>query len=160
MGTRLLAGRLFSEGYSWDGKDPAFGVVIAFAGGFLLVGAVTTLLSEGGGPAKSTPVKREYSYPESLAARGRYEDAIDGYQVCCADYPEDPEPYVRIARLYRDHFEMYDEALFWVKRARSESALNSGRELLITQEIIEVYTCRIGQPRKAIPELASLGARA
>ena len=161
----IIAAALVGLYYGLSGQDPGFAVVVAFAGGFVLVGGATTLLSGVGGSmagtiyhpsAESTPVKREYSYPESLAARGHYEDAINAYQVCCADHPEDPEPYVRIARLYRDQLHMYDEALLWFKRARSESALSSGRELLITQEIIEIFTRRIGDPQRAIPELARL----
>jgi len=105
---------------------------------------------------KSTPAVREYSYPESLAIRGRYEDAIDAYQVCCVDYPEDPEPYVRIGRIYRDELCQYDEALTWFKRARTEAKMDRGRELLVSQEIIEIYSRRLGEPRRAIPELARI----
>ncbi len=144
--------------------NPAIGV-LAFLFCFLFTFTMTNLFSEGAGAVagtiyhpsgKSTPPKREYSYPESLVARGHYEEAVTAYQLCCADFPDDPEPYVRIARLYRDKLEKHEDALFWFKRARSDAQVDKGRELLITQEIIEIYTGKLDVPQKAIPELARL----
>ncbi len=85
-----------------------------------------------------------------------YEDAIVAYHVCSTDYPEDPEPYVRIGRICRDNLSQYDEALLWFKRARSEATVNPGLDLLISQEIIEIYTRRLNMPERAIPELARI----
>ncbi len=150
------------------GAYAGFGFIPGFLVGFTIVFVITLTIVEGTGKmvstvynpsGDSTPVRREYSYAESLAVRGRYEDAIDAYQVCCADFPEDPEPYVRIARIYRDDLKQFDEAVFWFKRARSEATVDRGRELLITQEIIEIYANKLGAPRKAIPELARIKER-
>jgi tetratricopeptide (TPR) repeat protein len=165
IGALSLAGGIIGALGGWYA---GFGVIPGFVVGFTIVFAVTFGLVEGTGKmmstvynpsGESTPVRREYSYPESLAVRGRYEDAIDAYQVCCADFPEDPEPYVRIARIYRDELGQLDEALFWFKRARSEANVDSGRELLITQEIIDIYTKKLDTPGKAIPELARIKER-
>lgn len=147
------------------GKVIGIGAIPGFVAGFAISFSVALAIAESVGKlfgtihnpsGKSTPVVREYSYPESLAIRGRYEDAIDAYQVCCVDHPEDPEPYVRIARIYRDELHQYDEALFWFKRARTEAKLDRGRELLVSQEMIEIYTRKLGQPGSAIPELARI----
>ncbi len=144
------------------------GILIGFAVGFTFSLVVSLVVVESVGnvmgtihnpSGKSTPVVREYSYPESLAIRGRYEDAIDAYQVCCSDHPDDPEPYVRIARIYRDNLEQYDEAILWLKRARSEAAMSKGQELLASQEIIEIYTRKMNTPERAIPELARLAEK-
>ena len=150
------------------GRFIGVGALIGFIAGFSVTFLVSLAIVEGVGnlmgtihnpSGKSTPVIREYSYPESLAIRGRYEDAIDVYQVCCTDYPEDPEPYVRIGRIYRDNLNQHDEALLWFKRARSEATVHRGIELLITQEIIEIYTRRMNTPERAIPELARLAEK-
>jgi hypothetical protein len=141
------------------------GVVIGFIAGFSVTFLVSLAIVEGAGKVmgtihnpsgKSTPVVHEYSYPESLAIHGRYEDAIDAYQVCSTDYPDDPEPYVRIGRICRDNLNQYDEALLWLKRARSEATVNRGLDLLISQEIIEIYTRKLNMPERAIPELARI----
>lgn len=151
---------------AYEGRWSALvGIIAGFLIAGLIVFVVATVVSRGTATlagsvllpsGKSTPAQREYSYPQSLAARGRYEEAITAFQVCCLDHPEDPEPYVRIARIYRDHLRSYDDALFWFKRARSESTLSPRYEMLITQEIIEVHTCKAGNPQKAIPELARM----
>lgn len=165
IGAFSLAGGMIGALAGWYA---GFGVFPGFMVGFTIVFAITFGMVEAAGKmmgtvynpsGESTPVRREYSYPESLAVRGRYEDAIDAYQVCCADFPEDPEPYVRIARIYRDELHQLDEALFWFKRARSEANVDSGRELFITQEIIDIYTKKLGTPGKAIPELARIRER-
>jgi tetratricopeptide (TPR) repeat protein len=142
-----------------------FGPVPGFFVGFLFVYLVTKGASEGAGAAagkiyhpsgRSTPVKHEYSFPESLAARGRYEEAVTAYEVAVSEFPEDPEPYIRIARLNRDKLSEYEDAVFWFKRARNDSEIPSGQELLVTQELIEIYRDKLGTPTRAIPELARI----
>jgi hypothetical protein len=160
-----LAGGMIGALAGWFA---GFGVIPGFIVGSLIVFVITMGIVEGAGSivgtvhnpsGKSTPVRREYSYPESLAVRGRYEEAIDAYQVCCVDFPEDPEPYVCIARIYRDNLEQMEESVFWFKRARSEATVDLGRELLIAQEIIEIYTNKLDNPNRAIPELARIRDR-
>lgn len=105
---------------------------------------------------ESTPVVREYSKPQALAAGGHFREAIEAYGDAVAVYPEDPEPYLRIARILRDKLHEYEEAVTWFKRARAESKIDPGRELLVSQEIIEIYRRRLNAPVRAIPELARL----
>ena len=83
-------------------------------------------------------------------------EAIEVYEDAVTIYPADPEPYVCIARIYRDRLGGFEDAVSWFKRARAESNMESGREMLVTQEIIEIYRRRLDQPRRAIPELARL----
>lgn len=141
------------------------GPVPGFIVGFLIVFLVTKGLSEGAGgvagkiyhpSGRSTPGKHEYSYPESLAARGLYEEAVTAYEAAVSEFPEDPEPYIRIARLKRDKLSEFEEAVFWFKRARADSKIAAGQELLVTQEMIEIYRDKQGTPTRAIPELARM----
>lgn len=108
---------------------------------------------------RGTAVRREYSQADSLVARGKYEDAAAAYEVACLEYPDDPEPYFRLARLLRDHLERYDEAISWFERARAESRLKGLQGLVISQELIELYIHKLRTPRKAIPELMRLCQR-
>ena len=105
---------------------------------------------------RSSPVKHEYSYPESLAARGLYEEAVTAYEVAVSEFPEDPEPYIRIARTKRDKLSEFEDAVFWFKRARNDSEISQGQELVVTQEMIEIYRDKLGTPTRAIPELARI----
>ncbi len=130
-------------------------VVYSITSGF--VAAAASLFGKVYNPsAESTPRRKEYSQAEALAIRGQYDEAIEAYEVALSDAPEDPEPYIRIARIYRDELRRFDDALYWFKRARSDATIEKGRELLVTQEIIEIYGKRLGEPRRAIPELARL----
>ena len=142
-----------------------FGLFPGFVAGSLLVYLVTKSIVASAGVAAgtiyhpsggSTPAKHEYSYPESLAARGRYDEATVAYEAAISEFPEDPEPYLRLARLYRDKLGQYEQSVRCFKRARNDSAISKGQELLATQEIIEIYRARLGTPTRAIPELARI----
>jgi hypothetical protein len=76
--------------------------------------------------------------------------------VAVSEFPEDPEPYIRIARLKRDKLSQYEDAVFWFKRARNDSDISGGQELLVTQEMIEIYRDKLETPTRAIPELARI----
>ncbi len=107
----------------------------------------------------STPGAREYSEPQSLARRGLFQEAIDCYETYVAEFPDDPEPCIGIARIYRDHLQRYDDAVRWFRRARQAGGIDRGCEILVTREIIELYTGKLDTPRGAIPELARLADR-
>jgi hypothetical protein len=102
------------------------------------------------------PVKRDYSYAQSLSARGDYRGAIREYEQAVLAYPDDPEPYLRVARMYRRELGDPEMAVQWFKRARKEAALGRGQEFVATQEIIELYRNELATPTRAIPELARL----
>jgi hypothetical protein len=147
------------------GWNPIVGAVLGFVtifsgvyfGSTRLIGGVGEIAGSLHNPSgKSTPPKREYSRAQSLVARGLYEEAAIAYEVHCIEHPEDPEPFFRIARLLRDRLQRYDDAVSWLRRARTDAKLSSGQELVITQEIIELYMRKLGTPRKAMPELASI----
>ncbi len=108
---------------------------------------------------RGTAVRPEYSRAESLVARGEYEDAAAAYEAECLEHPEDPEPYVRLARLLRDHLGRHEEAVTWFTRARSDAQLKGLQGLVITQEIVELYVHKLRTPRRAIPELTLLCQR-
>ncbi len=140
--------------------------------GGVLAGAVVSIISlnvAGGGAAvmgkihnpsgKSTPAVREYSRAQSLVKRGRYSEAVDTYELAVAEFPEDPEPYIRIARVCRDQLRDYERSLQWFKRARADAAIDMGRNLVVSQEIIELYRRKLDTPQKALPELARIVER-
>lgn len=114
-----------------------------------------------GGPMPPTP---QYSYPESLVARGMYEDAIGAYQEAITEEaenrPVDAEPYLRIARVYRDQLKRPEDALTWFGHARRADAATRGQVDLATREIVEIHLHGGGDRLRAIPELARLAEQA
>jgi tetratricopeptide (TPR) repeat protein len=108
---------------------------------------------------RTTPEKREYSYAQSLEARGAYREAIHAYENAVLQFGQDPEPYIRIARIYRDQLKAFHEAAQWLRRARSDADIDAGRELVVTQELVELYRDKLDAPNRAIPELARIVER-
>lgn len=136
------------------------GYAAAYAGARFLVEGAGRLAGALFNPSgRSTPSRPEYSYPASLAARGRLEEAIAAYESCAAENPDDPEPCLRIARLYRDSLARYEDALLWFRRARQAPGIDPGRELLATREIIEICMTKLESPLRAAPELARIADR-
>src|SRR5690606_6078482 len=76
-----------------------------------------------------------------------------------AVYPEDVDPKVRLARLYRDALQQPEDAVVWFRRALGTPALEAGVEQGVLRELIEVYTHRLRRPREAAPWLARLAAQ-
>ncbi len=135
----------------------AVGVAISYFTTMLLAESVASLVEKIHNPSgKSTPHRREYSRARAHQIRGEFEQAIAIWELYCTEYPEDPEPYIELARLYRNELGDFENAVHWFKKARNESDIESGRALLATQEIIEVYTQKMDQPKRAIPELVLL----
>jgi tetratricopeptide (TPR) repeat protein len=149
-------------GFVGFGRLPGFlaGALLVYLIASAVEGSAASLFGRIYNPRSgSKSRKREYSYAESLAVRGLYDQAIEAYEVALSEFPEDPEPYARIARIYRDKLRRYEEAVFWFKRARTDAAPDRGGELLMSQEIIEIYARRLGTPERAVPELARLTDR-
>jgi hypothetical protein len=112
-----------------------------------------------GGTGSTTPHRPEYSAPRALAAQGRYREAAAAWELAAAESDGDPEPYLALARLHRDQLGDREAAAGWFRRARQDARLGPGQDLLVTQELIELYIHRLRQPRRAIPELARLRER-
>jgi tetratricopeptide (TPR) repeat protein len=107
-------------------------------------------------PGSSTPRKKEYSRAEALAVRGEYEGAVAAYQEAILESPEEGEPYLRVARLYRDRLGDPEEALSWFKCATRDAVLSQGQEILTRKEMAELLIHRMQEPQRAAPELARL----
>lgn len=117
--------------------------------------AGSTLYAPSGG---STPHKREYSLAESYAARGEYAMAVAAFEDAISEGPNDPVPYIQVARMMRDRMSDPEGAAAWFKRGLAESAMKPGQRLLTCRELVELYE-RIGKPEKAAPLLARIAAQ-
>ena len=170
-GARALLYALVGGFMGFAGVSYKFGVLAGLLGGVLGYAAVYfTVQGLSGGAARamgaiyhpsgaSTPYRRQYSEPQALALRGLFQEAIDCYETYVAEFPDDPEPCIGIARIHRDHLKRYQDAVHWFRRARQAGGVTPGQEMLVTREIIELYQGKLNQPRSAIPELARLAER-
>ena len=115
--------------------------------------AAATLYAPSG---RSTPPKREYSQAEAMVAQGRYEEGITAFELAVAEDGRDPTPYLRVARVYRDHLGRHEDAARWFRRALREAVVPGGVAMLVRKELVELYTHGLGQPERALPELARM----
>jgi tetratricopeptide (TPR) repeat protein len=147
---------------------PAAGALIGFVVGWLgtyliVFGAAHRIASAASSiymPTRSsTPPVRQYSLAQSFAVRGLFSEAAAEYERCAVAYPDDPEPALRLGRLYRDELQRYEDAVRWFKHACAIRNLPAGTEIMATRELIEIYTHRMKQPAAAAPHLARLAER-
>ena len=140
------------------------GLLIGIGVGGITYAGALFIASRGGQVAasiyqpsgRSTPPVREYSLADSLVARGRIDEAAEAYQALSEDYPDDPEPRLRHARLLRDKTQRYEEAARIFKSALAIPNLKQEAELVILLELIELYTHKLRQPQRALPYLARI----
>lgn len=142
-------------------------VLGGLAGAAIVTGFVFMMVEGGGHVASriyhpsgsSTPHKRDYSLAASLAIRGQYAEAAEAYEIAISEFPDDPEPYLRLARLLRDEMDRPEDAVIWFKRARADARISDGQRMLASRELVELYTVKLDQPAKAAPELARLAEK-
>ena len=156
-----LASALGMGGMGWSGGTAIIVTLGAWAAAFfgpLMLStasgrAAATIHNPSG---RTTPPKKEYSHAEALVARGLVQEAIDELEIAIAEDGSDPQPYLRIARLYRDRLGRPEDAAQWFRRVLSEKRAGGGTAYLATRELIELYVGPLGQPAKAAPLLARL----
>lgn len=161
----LILGTALAVFLKVTGKAPDWVVILCpFLGAAFVTGLTLLVTHKAAGAAsafynpsgRSTPHKREYSQAESLVARGLYLDAVTAFELAVVDDPTDPTPYLRVARIYRDHLDEMDDAARWFRRALREADVPRGMAMLARKELVELYTHRMGAPEKALPELARM----
>lgn len=100
--------------------------------------------------------QREYSRAQALAARGEYRVAVAEYEAAADEFPDDPEPLIRGARILRDDLKDLEAAEDWLRRARAISRLAPAADVTIARELVDLYDGPLETPEKALPELARI----
>lgn len=161
----FLLGALLGFFLVVQGKPLWVGVVSTLGVGGLVVLSIFLITVKSGEAAavlyapsgRSTPPRKEYSAAESLVARGRYREAVTAFELAVADDARDPTPYLRVARIYRDHLDQLEDGARWFRRALRESDLATGPgAFAVRRELVELFVHRLRTPGRAAPELARM----
>ena len=88
----------------------------------------------------STPASRGWSREEALVLQDRAAEAATLYEAATFDDPGDPEPFLRLARLHRDHLGKPGEAVRWYRVARETTRITRPQALAAAVELVEL--CR------------------
>jgi hypothetical protein len=154
-------------GENWGADHVLRALVIGFPVGGLLGGlligfvfreGIGGLVSRGFEGARGHS-KPEHSAIDTLVIRGAYREAVQGYGRLAVEYPTDPEPLLRGARVLRDHLGDPSGAAEWLRRARQVPGLDAQHDITITRELVELYERKLEEPGRALPELARLAER-
>ena len=94
-------------------------------------GARAVLLPSG----RSTPSRHGFSQAEAAIMRRRYADAAAQLEAASMEDPGDPEAYLRLARLHRDHLDDPRRAHAWFQHARATGRLTPGERRRVDDEV-------------------------
>ncbi|WP_405282862.1 hypothetical protein V3331_13505 [Gaopeijia maritima] len=128
----------------------------------VVVGAFALALGEGMGGVvaavahpRGAPLARDYSHVDAMLLRGEPEKAADLLRAEADRAPDDPEPRLRLARLYRDEVERPREAAAWFRAARDTPGLAPARSAIVSRELAELLRA-VDDLAGALTELARL----
>jgi hypothetical protein len=131
-------------------------VLTAGAGVFILnvvkaAGAATLAVLFPSG--KSSPYEEQFSYQESLAARGDVAGALESYEVVIAERPEAPLPRLRAAELHARRHGDAARAAELFKSVRNLPSASRRDILYASNRLVDLYDGPLGDPGRAIVEL-------
>ncbi len=82
------------------------------------------------------------------------EEAVRIHRERSEEDPSDPEPWLEIARVEREHLRRPHRAADALREARRRIPRDSGRAGLVARELAELHLGPLRSPRSAMPELA------
>ena len=157
-GMAIACSMVFAHFSIW--RAALLGIVVFLASLFIIEWLTNSSADAGGSlyhsSGASTPSLRQYSLAESLVARGKHDEAKEAYELLCDDFPNDPEPPLRLARLQRDKLNDYSSAAASFKRALAARDVDRRTNIAVTRELIELYTHKLRTPTAALPFLGRL----
>ena len=139
-------------------------VVGALAGGgaaFLLAravpaGAGAAVLATVQPSGASCPAQPNYSYQESLAARGDIDAALASFEEVIAASPADPRPRLRAVDLYLRTNRSAERAAVLCREVHRLAGASDEERLYATQRLIDLYLGPLNAPGRALSELRRL----
>jgi hypothetical protein len=144
------------------------GVVLTLVGGI-----VTTLVAfraglatanAGGAIARaytmpsgsSTPYEEQFSYQESLAARGDVAGALESYEAVIAERPAEAAPRLKAAELYARRAGNPGRAAVLFREVRNLATVSPRDALYASSRLIDLYDGPLNDPGRALVELRRL----
>lgn len=161
LGVDILAGILFGRLFSV--VLDANGLALLAIGASILVtysavatrfflggwaeGLVNVITGQVGGPRP-----HNYSYADSLVARGLAREAEEEYEIHCEESPGDPDPPLHAAWAFRQHGD-WRRALVWFRRALDAPRIDARRSAVAVRQIHEISLAKLDDPSGAAADL-------
>jgi len=137
----------------WTGLLTMGGIFFGVGGGALLVANTVGGTVRGATNPYGTAKPRDYSKADAFLARGDAISAIAVLDASLAEFPDDPEALIRIARIRRDALSDPVGALQAFREARASGALSTSQMRISIREMLEMAR-GMGEPARVAADLA------
>ena len=104
----------------------------------------------------STPYEEEFSYQQSLVMQGKVDEALASFEDLIAASPGAIEPRIRAAELYGQHREGARRAAELLREAQRVPSIAPGRDIYVTNRLVDLLTGPLAEPGRALVELRRL----
>jgi hypothetical protein len=137
------------------------GLVGALAGAFIVYWLQMRLAAAGGAAALAvvfpdgshTPYEEQYSYEESLAARGDLPAALEAYERVIAEHPDRPMPRLRAAEHYAGRGGNPLRAAELFREVRDLAGVTTRDAVYASSRLVDLYDGPLNAPGRALVEL-------
>jgi hypothetical protein len=102
---------------------------------------------------QSTPYEEQFSYQESLAARGDVAGALVSYEAVIAERPIAVAPRLRAADLYAGRGKDPSRAAALYREIRDNSGASTRDALYASSRLVDLYDGPLNEPGRALVEL-------
>lgn len=104
----------------------------------------------------STPYQAQYSYQESLAAKGDVAGAIESFEALLAESPDDCDARVRVADLYARSMNDPARAATHFRKVQATPDAPSDKVVYASNRLVDLYMGPLDDEGKALVELRRL----
>jgi hypothetical protein len=104
----------------------------------------------------STPYEEQFSYQESLAARGDVARALASYEAIIAERPDAVAPRLKAADLYARRGKDPGRAAALFREARGLTTASARDALYASSRLVDLYEGPLNDPGRALVELRRL----
>jgi predicted Zn-dependent protease len=87
----------------------------------------------------ATPARQGFSQADACIMRRQYAEAADLLEAASMEQPDDPEAYLRLARLHGRHLDDPRRALEWFQHARATARLTPGERRRVDDEVAALH---------------------
>jgi hypothetical protein len=120
------------------------------------VGDSAAALATGG---RASASGNQFSYQESLVMQGRVEEALASFEALILASATAIEPRILAADLYSRNPATARRAAELLREAQGITAITPGRDIYVTNRLVDLLTGPLGDPGRALVELRRLMER-
>jgi hypothetical protein len=163
VGVMLFAGALLaiSAGGKVSGAALLTALVIATIVGVLVATMASRLAGGAGAVAKaftmpsgnSTPYEQQFSYQESMAARGDMAGALESYEAIIAEQPSAVAPRMRAAEHYAKGNRDAKRAAELFREIRDTVGVPTRDAVYASSRLVDLYDGPLADPGRALVEM-------